>query len=339
MYKFFSIAFLVLAILQNAHAGPAKNGAPINLRLGHIGSSGSLYDMTAAEFAKRVNEKLQGKVTVTVFPGSVLGNDPQLLNKVMLGELDLCMPAPATAAISPVFSVFDVPYLVLTREHVRASRKTLIEMYFQPAASAKGLIVLGMWENGFRHITNNVRPIYTPKDLKGLKIRVPQGSRFLNALNSYGAAPVEYPFGQPLIEALKNGTFDGQENPFTMIRSLKMDQVQKYLSLTYHTYMPVYLMANAKLFATLPPGVQEVIKSTAIDLQDWSMSAGEKLDMELRDQLSRTIATNEVDTLAFLAASFPAYLKFAIEVPQGKALIKLLYDKTSLAAAIGHTWR
>ncbi|MGO8953400.1 MAG: TRAP transporter substrate-binding protein [Rhodomicrobium sp.] len=338
MYKFFAIAFLVLAFLQNAHAGPANNAAPIKLRLGHIGSPGSLYDLTAAEFAKRVSEKLQGKVVVTVFPDSILGNDPQMLDKVTLGELDFCMPAPATAAISPVFSVFDVPYLVLTREHVRASRQKLIQMYFQPAAGAKGLLVLGMWENGFRHITNNVRPIHTPRDLKGLKIRVPQGSRFLTVLKSYGAAPGEYPFGQPLVEALRNGTFDGQENPFTMIRSLKMDRVQKYLSLTHHTYMPVYLMGNEKKMAALPPDVQAVIKRTAEDLQDWSMSAGEKLDIELRDQLSGTVAINEVDTLAFLAASFPAYTQFAAEVPQGKALIRLLYDRTSLAAT-GHTWQ
>ena len=339
MYRFFAMACLILSIVPVAQAGSAEKAAPTEIQLGHIGTPGSLYELTAAEFAKRVNEELRGKAIVTVFPGSILGNDPQMLDKVTRGDLDFCMPAPATAAISPVFTVFDVPYLVLTREHVRASRKQLIEKYFQPAAAAKGLLVLGMWENGFRHITNNVRPIHTPRDLKGLKIRVPQGSRFLTALKSYGAAPVEFPFGQPLVEALKNGTFDGQENPFTMIRSLKMDQVQKYLSLTYHTYMPVYLMANENKFAALPPDVREVIKRTAADLQDWSMSAGEKLDIELRDELSRTIAVNEVDTLAFLAASFPAYLQFAFEVPQGKALIKLLYDKTSLAAATGHAWQ
>jgi tripartite ATP-independent transporter DctP family solute receptor len=339
MYKCAVIAFLLIAFHLDAHADAATKPAPITLRLGHIGSPGSLYDATATEFAKRVNEKLHGKAIVTVFPNSVLGNDPQLLDKVMHGELDLCMPAPATAAISPVFSVFDVPYLVLTRAHVRASRKELIQMYFQPAADAKGLVVLGMWENGFRHITNNVRPIHTPHDLKGLKVRVPQGSRFLTALKSYGATPTEYPFGPPLFEALKNGTFDGQENPFTMIRSLRMDQVQQYLSLSYHTYMPVYLVGNKERIAALPPDVQAAVKTVAADLQDWSMSAGEKLDLELRAQLSRSMKINEVDTLAFLAASFPAYLQFAAEVPQGKALIRLLYDKTSLAAAIGHGWQ
>src|SRR5262249_2470834 len=138
-------------------------------------------------------------------------------------------------------------------------------------AHAQGLVVLGMWENGFRHITNNVRPIYKPADLADLRIRVPQGSRLLAVFKSYGAQPGEYPFGPALVDALKNRTFDGQENPFTLIRTLKLDTVQKYLSLTYHTYLPVYLVGNEKKIAALPPDVQAVLKKTAADLQDWSM--------------------------------------------------------------------
>jgi TRAP-type transport system periplasmic protein len=211
MHKFVAVAFLFISFCKGACAEPEKDTAPIELRLGHVGASGSLYDLTAVEFAKRVNEKLHGKLIVTVIPDSKLGNDPQLLEKVRLGELDFCMPAPATAAISPVFSVFDVPYLILTRQHVRNSRDELIQHYFQPAAHAKGLYVLAMWENGFRQLTNNVRPIRVPQDLRGIKVRVPQGSRFLAALKSYGAQPGEYPFGPPLVEALRNGTFDARK--------------------------------------------------------------------------------------------------------------------------------
>jgi tripartite ATP-independent transporter DctP family solute receptor len=337
MHKPIAAAVMLIAFHQSLAAEPSKAGPAIELRLAHVTSPGSLYDIAANEFARRVRERLNGRVTITVIPDSKLGNDPQLLEKVRQGELDFCLSAQSAASISPLFSVFDVPYLVLTRQHLRSSREVILKKYFQPAAHAQGLLILGMWENGFRHITNNVRPINTPADLIGLKIRVPQGSRFLTALKSYGAAPAEYPYGPPLIEALKSGTFDGQENPFGQIRSLKMDAVQKYLSLTYHNYVPGYLLGNEKKIAALPADVQAALKKTGAELQDWSMSKGEMLDIEMRSVLSRTMAVNEIDTLAFLAASLPAYKQFATEVPQGKELIRLLYDKTSFAAA-GQSW-
>jgi TRAP-type transport system periplasmic protein len=339
MHKLIAAAVALIASHQSLAAKPPEARPPIELRLGHVTSPGSLYDITANEFARLVQKRLDGRVIITVIPEGKLGNDPQLLEKVRQGELDFCLSAQAASSISRMFSVFDVPYLVLTRQNVRNSRKVIVEKFFQPAAHAQGLLILGMWENGFRHITNNVRPIHTPQDLIGLKIRVPQGSRFLTALKSYGAAPAEYPYGQPLIEALKAGTFDGQENPFGQIRSLKMDAVQKYLSLTYHNYVPGYLIGNEKKIAALPAAVQAALINTGADLQDWSMSRGEKLDMDLRFVLSQTMIINEIDTLAFLAASLPTYKKFAAEVPEGKELIRLLHDRTNFGAATGQSWR
>jgi TRAP-type transport system periplasmic protein len=332
MRKLIIAAFTLIACHQGHAAEPPKAGVRIELRLGHVAAVGSLYDLTANEFARRVREALLGRVNVTVIPNSELGNDVQLIEKVRQGGLDFCMPAQATSAISPVFSVFDVPYLVLTRQRIRSVREALLRQYFQPAAHAQGLLILGLWENGFRHITNNVRPIQTHQDLRGLKIRVPQGSRFLTALKFYGAAPAEYPFGPPLIEALKAGTFDGQENAFSQIRSFKLDTVQKYLSLTYHNYIPVYLVANERKIAALPADVQAALKKAGADIQDWSMTKGEQLDIAARWELSQTMAVNEIDTYSFLTASLPAHKQFSADVPQGRELIRLLYDRTITGA-------
>jgi tripartite ATP-independent transporter DctP family solute receptor len=333
MRKLIVTAFMLIAFHQHVAAQPSKTGDRIELRLAHVTAVGSLYDLTAHEFARRVREELRGKVNITVFPNSELGNDIQLIEKVRRGELDFSMSAQAASAISPMFSVFDVPYVVLTRQRIRSIRETLVRQYFQPAAHEQGLVILGMWENGFRHITNNVRPIQTPEDLKGLKIRVPQGSLFLTALKIYGAAPAEYPFGPPLIEALKAGMFDGQENAFSQIRSFKLDTVQKYLSLTYHNYVPAWLVANEAKIAALPADVQAAIRKAGADLQDWSMNKGEQLDIEARWELSRTMSVNEIDTYSFLSASLPAHRQFAADVPQGRDLIRLLYDRTITGGA------
>jgi tripartite ATP-independent transporter DctP family solute receptor len=330
----------LLLAFQLGYAGLLSECAasPIEIVLAHNSPPGSIYDLEATEFARRANLALRGKAVVKVVGESKLGNDAQMLEKVKKGELDFTMPSTVMSSVSPAFSVFEVPYLVLSRDHVREARHELMTKYFRPAAEAKGLAVLGMWENGFRHVTNNVRPVVAPQDLTGLKIRVPQGSRLLTVFKSYGAEAAEFPFAQPLIDAIKRGQFDGQENPYIIIKSAKIDAVQTYLSVTSHNYLPVYLVGNAHKFATLPPGVRATIRKIAGEIQDWSMNMGEKFDGEMRERLSKTMKINEVNVIAFLAASYPSYLKFAKEVPEGKSLIKLLYDPRSFAQATGHYW-
>jgi len=335
MFRLFALTFAFICIVAPAQSQPpaVPASAPLELKLGHNAAFGSVLDLTTAEFARRVNGALRGKAVMKVYGNSVLGSDVDMLKKVQQGELDFAMPSNYMSSINPIFSVFDVPYLILSRQHIKRVRGELLGKFLKPAAKAKGLLILGMWENGFRHMTNNVRPIMGPDDLKGLKIRVPQGSRMLKALQGFGALPAEYSFGPPLVEAIKAGKFDGQENPFTQINSAKLDKVQKYLSLTYHNYTPVYLVAKTERFEKLPPEVQSVIATVAVEMQDWAMAANEQLEKTLRLKLSATMAINEVDLFAFLMASFGFYKEFAAEVPEGKALIKLLYDPTTLTAA------
>jgi tripartite ATP-independent transporter DctP family solute receptor len=337
MFRVFSILLTLLTTLPLANAQtPAPVASqPVELRLGHNAAFGAVLDLTAAEFARRVNAALRGRVSIKVYGNSTLGSDVDMFKQVERGELDFALPSNYLASVNPLFSVFDVPYLILSRAHIRRVRNTLLDGYLRPAIAPKGLLILGMWENGFRHITNNVRPIHGPEDLKGLKIRVPQGSRMLQAFKGFGALPAEYSFGPPLVEAIKAGKFDGQENPFTQINSAKIDRVQKYLSLTYHNYTPVYLVMRSDKFAALPPDVQAVIKKTAEDMQDWAMSANEMLEKSLKEKLSQTMEVNEADLFAFLVSSFGFYKDFAKDVPGGKPLVKLLYDPASLTAATG----
>ncbi len=292
-------------------------------------------DLTAAEFARRVNTALAGQVAVMIHGNSVLGSDVDMFHKCERGELDLALPSNYLSTVDPRFSVFDLPFLILSRDHIKHIRNKLLDEHLRPPMAKRGLVILGMWENGFRHMTNNVRPIHVPEDLKGLKRRVPQGSRMLQVFQHFGALPREYSFGPPLVAAIKDGTFDGQENPFTQINSAHIDSVQKYLSLTYHNYTPVYLVMRADKFAALPPHVQTVIERTAEDMQDWAMAANVQLEKKLREKLSQTMQVNEADLFAFLMASFPLYKNFAAEVPGGKPLVQLLYDPVSLTAATG----
>lgn len=325
------------ALAKEEAGKPAKGKKVIELTLGHTGNAGSIHDRTASEFAKRVNEALKGKVVVTVVGDSKLGNEAQMLEKTKSGEIAFSLPAPTLVKVDPAFAVFEMPYLVLSRDHVRKARADLISKYFEPAAEKNGLHLLALWENGFRHITNNVRPITTPADLKDVKLRVSQGSRLKNVFNSYGAKAEEFPFGQPLIDAIKAGKFDGQENPVGNIYTAKLHEVQKYLSFTGHQYGPLYLVSGKESWNKLPKSAQKTISKIAVELQDWSMKEGEKLEKEYTEKLRETMQVNKIDSISFLIASFPIYQAYAKEVPEGKALIRLLHDRTSFASA-GSTW-
>ncbi len=337
-----SMAFVVacaIGLLGFAALGEERkpDGKPIELTLGHTGDVGSIHALTAGEFARRINTRLRGKVVLTVTGGSKLGNEAEMLEKVKTGELAFSLPAPTLIKVDPVFAVFELPYLVLSRAHVKAARSEILKSYFRPAAKKKGLFVLAMWENGFRHITNNVRPVNSPADMKGLKIRVSQGSRLKTIFETYGAAPQEFPFGKPLYEAIKSGQFDGQENPFGNIYTANLHEVQKYLSLTGHQYGLLYPVTGTKTWTKLPRDVRKVIETVALEMQDFSMETGEKLEKTYREKLVLTMQINQVDAISFLAASFPIYKQYATEVPQGKKLIGLLYDRTSFASA-GTQW-
>lgn len=332
------IPALILLLVSLAPVQAQNRETPrqeIELTLGHNAAIGAVLDLTAAEFARRVNASLRGRAHIAVSGNSALGSDVDMFHKVERGELDFALPSNYLSTVDPIFSVFDMPFLILSRDHIKRIRNRLLEGHLRPAMGARGLLILGMWENGFRHMTNNVRPIHTPEDLKGLRMRVPQGSRMLNAFKYFGAEPREYSFGPPLVAAIKEGTFDGQENPFTQISSAKIDSVQKYLSLTYHNYTPVYLVARADKFADLPPDVRAVIKKTAEDMQDWAMAANERIEKTLKERLSQTMEVNDADLFAFLMASFALYRNFAADVTGGKDVIRLLYDPASLTAATG----
>jgi tripartite ATP-independent transporter DctP family solute receptor len=191
----------------------------------------------------------------------------------------------------------------------------------EPLAEAKGYKLLAVWENGFRHITNNVRPIVKPADLQGMKLRVPEGKWRVKMFQAYGASPSPMALSEVFV-ALQTGVMDGEENPLTQIYSSKFQEVQKYLSLTGHVYTPAYLAVGAKKFATLPPDVQATLAQVAKDTQPFVYEQAAKLDSDLLVKLKASgIKVNDADKDAFIAASKSVYEEFGKEVPAGGKLV------------------
>jgi TRAP-type transport system periplasmic protein len=293
------------------------------LRLGHVGFPNSLFDITTNEFAKRVNGELKGKLEVKVFHSSQLGSDEQMLKGARVGTPELFLPSTVMSTVDARFGVFEMPYIITSRDHMKkvAASKAVQQALFD-GLPGKGLRVLGVWENGFRHVTNNVRPVAKPDDLKGIKLRVPSGIWRVRMFQAYGANPSPMALGE-VYSALQSGVMDGQENPLAQIWSARFHEVQKFLSLTGHVYTPAYLTIGEDVWKKLSPEVQKTLGRIASEMADFARSEGARLDKELIGQM-KDIKVNEADKDAFIQASKKVYDQFGTEVPGGAELVKTI---------------
>ncbi len=295
--------------------------AQVELRLGHVGEPGSLFQKSADEFAKRANAKLAGKATVVTFGSSQLGGDKELLQKLKLGTVDFAIPSTVMSSEVDLFGIFEMPYLVKDREHMKRIEKDVVWPALAPAAEKKGLTIVAVWENGYRHITNNKRPINVPADLAGIKLRTPEGKWRVKMFQAYGANPSPMKFSE-VFTALQTGVMDGQENPFTQIYSAKFQEVQKYLSLTGHVYTPAYLVTGTKKWMSLPADVRKILEDTAKETQAYVyQTAAADEEILLGKLKAGGIQVNTPNKEAFIAASKPVYDEFSSEVKGSGPLI------------------
>jgi tripartite ATP-independent transporter DctP family solute receptor len=309
----------VVALAAFAVAGGAS--AQLEIKLGHVGEPGSLFQKSADEYARRANAKLGGKTKVVVYGSSQLGSDEELIQKLKLGTVDMALPSTVMSSQVDLFGVFEMPYLVKDRAHMARIEKELFWSKLEPEAEKKGLKVLAVWENGFRQITNSKRPIRTPADLAGIKLRVPGGKWRVKMFQAYGANPSPMKFSE-VFTALQTGVMDGEENPFTQIYSAKFQEVQKYLSLSGHVYTPAYLTVGRTKWESVPPDVRKILEDTAKETQAFVYEVAAKDDGELLGKLKDAgMQVNAVDKDAFIAASRAIYEEFGKEVAGAKDVI------------------
>ena len=203
---------------------PARSGSPIALGM--------------EKFAEIVEEKSGGKITVKRFPGGTLGGDVQTISALQGGTVEMTtMNAGILASVAKDFAMVDLPFLFDSPKQADAVMDGPVGTALAAELPEKGLVGLGYWELGFRQLTNNRHPITKVDDIDGLKIRVIQSPIYIDLFNALGANAVPMPFTE-LYTALETGAIDGQENPAPSILTAKLNEVQKYMTLTNHTYNP-----------------------------------------------------------------------------------------------------
>jgi len=228
-------------------------------------NKGHPQEMGAQKFADLVAAKSGGKLKVKTFPGGTLGGDLQTVSALQGGTIEMTvLNSGILSAQVKEFGVFDLPFLFASSQEADAVTDGPFGKKLLGKLTEKNLIGLSYWDLGFRNVTNNKRPITKLEDFVGLKLRVIQSPIYIDLFNALGANATPMPFPE-VYPALEQGAIDGQENPFTVVRSAKLNEVQKYLAVTRHVYNPQTLLVSKKLWDQLSPDEKKIMTDAAAE--------------------------------------------------------------------------
>lgn len=279
-------------------------GETIELKYGHDGSLTHQYQIAATYFKKLVEEKTNGRIEITIFPSGQLGHERELAEGIIMGTVDICTVAGALPSWVPSYEVWGIPFLIRDRQHAYNVLDGEIGEKWKEEFLAQGMKIMGYGDIGLRNLTNDARPIGTPEDMEGLKFRVQESKIWLVTMKALNCTGVPIPFGE-LYTALQQGVVDGQENPLATIRSMKFYEVQKYCSITKHTFSPYCYLMNPKKFDSLSLEDQKIIEEAFAATEKYERDVQIKNYDEnlqyLKDQGMQV--TEDVDISAFIEAT------------------------------------
>ncbi|MFU0504762.1 TRAP transporter substrate-binding protein [Pseudaminobacter sp. NGMCC 1.201702] len=313
---------LLGAVLFTAPAGAEE----LALRMSSPSPATTMDTLLMQTMAEKLKEKLGDDFKSDFHHSGALGDENVHMQQIRTGQIDITPLGSDAVQLDPTWAVFELPFLFGDRGDVaRLLDGEIGEKLRQSMREKVGVEVLAFGEMGFRQITNNVRPITKPHDLRGVKLRVPGSQARMLTFKTFGATPVTLNYGEIYL-ALQSGTIDGQENPLNDIVSNSMHEVQSYLSLSNHVYTPVTLVMNGAKFDSLSDSQKALVKEAAAEAAVELRKIGEQKDLELLDKLKSggKIAINEIDRPAFQADSAAIYA--SVESIAGPEITKAVLE-------------
>lgn len=302
----FSRWLLAVAAAGLMVASPAM--AETSLKMAYALSTDSHYGVGAKAFAETLSDASDGEFAIEHFPNSALGGEREVIEGLQLGTIDLALVSTgATLNFVPSTGVFDIPFLFRDLEHARKVLDGEIGQQLLDDFPKRGIVALAWGEQGFRQLTNNERPVATPADAKGLKIRTMENPIHIKAFRELGilATPMAWP---EVATALQQGTIDGQENPMSVIVSAKLPQLQKYLSLTDHVYGPALVLMSPSVYDGLSDDHKAAFKQAAVDAAHAMRDYVDEIEQKGLEQVKQEgMEVTKVDHEAFFKAVEPVY--------------------------------
>lgn len=311
-------AFILVGCSSNAEKSNGEGGGaePTTIQLGHALSEGTPAAELIKEMAANVEEQTEGRVAFKVFPNSQLGSEVEMLEQIKLGTMGSgAIMIGSMQNLNKTMAIEDLPYMWADAEHARAAYDGEFGEYLGKVMKEEGMTKIGYLEWGFRHITNNQKPIVKPEDMKGMSIRVAETELRVDTFEEVGALPTVMAFSE-LYGALQQGTVDAQENPLSNIVAAKFDEVQEYLSLSGHFYNTVMMVVDTDVWEKISAEDQEIILAEADRISKEVRTVNDSKEQEYIDTLEeRGMKVNDnVDKKAFREAMLPVYDKWEKEV-------------------------
>lgn len=281
------------------------------------------------KFKEEIEKNTDGRYRVQLYANAQLGDDVKAVEALLAGTLEMTVPSTSPlTGLSQELGVFDLPFLFPDAATAYKVLDGPVGQKILDNLAARGVVGLAYWDNGFRHLTNSVREIRTPADVKGLKIRTMQNPVHLAAWEALGADPVPMPFSE-LFAAMQTRKIDGQENPVPTIYQQKFVEVQKYCTLTGHIYTPFVVLISKKVWDGMPPGDQAIFRAAALAARDHERLVSAAMNSsqveQLRQQGMTVTALSPEQLKAFRDAVAPATARFADQI--GQDIVQAVQDE------------
>ena len=309
----------LLAGFAFAGGGPERRSGdslatmePTTIKLAHVVNEQDGFHIAAVRFQELVQERTDGRVTIEIYPNAQLGDERTLLEGMQIGTVDMGVitNGPVANFVEEI-AVFELPFLFPSPEAAYAvldgpiGRELLDEL---ERVQLKGLAYA---ERGFRNLTNDVRPVYTPGDVAGLKVRVMENPVYIDTFQALGANTVPMAWTEALT-AMQQGTIDGQENPINVIYSFRLYEPQRYLSMTRHAYAPAIFVMGLDRWNGFPADLQEILQRSAQEAAEHERMMNARNEAEQMQALldNGMEIIEEPDIAAFQATAARVYAKY-----------------------------
>ena len=286
------------------------------IRLGHSDTEDNLINTSLTNYAEWVNNQTDGRVVIRIYPDEKLGDNTEMAQQLVTGELDaMMMPQGVEASYAPRIATLGLPFLFTDYEQAWAvTDNASVAEKLTDELENYNLIQLAFWENGMRQITNNVREIDAPEDMVGLNFRVPDDDMTVAIMRELKAKATKFAWSKTY-DALKQGTFDGQENPIANIYASNIQEVNQYMTITNHKYESKNLIFSLSTWKKLPEDIQEVLREGAVTFgkeHREAVAANESKQLEELKASGMTV-NEDPDIDAFKKATMNVYTQFELQ--------------------------
>ena len=300
------IVFMLVAsfVFANGASEGTTDSKVYRIDLGTVYADSHVFAQAMDEMAKTLNERSGGRLDVRTFHNSTLGSEKDQVDGVASGSIQMVIVGGGQiGAMYPAISVFDAPFCIANNDHLqRFSDSEDGKALFEGLTAKTNIRIMGSLFAGSRYITSN-KAIYSPDDLKGMKIRVPDQELSIANFKAFGANPTPMALSEVYL-ALQQNVVDGQENPLTQIISQKFYEVQKYIALTGHVGQVVFLCMNNQFYQTLPEDLQALVTEVALEYSKTASETARNYETEqlaLLKNYGMTVTEPDVDAFRSIA--------------------------------------